>query len=121
MGDVRLLLRAALGPCRLRRPKLLFCPFGLAVCGAAAKRASSKPCTVGAREIAREAGAQSGYLRAPLFGLTHEFAPKSLPGPVRGHNFVVQPRHCFSQYTHLCPRFPKVRPMRWHLGCAPKA
>jgi hypothetical protein len=57
MGGVRLLSRAALGRSLLRRPKLRFCPFGLAICRAAAKRCSSKPCTVGARQIAREAGA----------------------------------------------------------------
>jgi hypothetical protein len=57
MGGVRLLWRAALGRSRLRRLKLLFCFFGLALCRAAAKRASSKPCTVGSRQIAREAGA----------------------------------------------------------------
>jgi hypothetical protein len=55
MSGVRLVLRAALGRSLLRR--LLFCFFGLAICRAAAKRCSSKPCTVGARQIAREAGA----------------------------------------------------------------
>jgi hypothetical protein len=57
MGDVRLLSGVALGRSLLRRPKLLFCFFGLVLCRAAAKRCSSKPCTVGARQIAREAGA----------------------------------------------------------------
>jgi hypothetical protein len=55
MGDVRLVSRVNFGLCRLRR--LRFCFFGLALYRAAAKRASSKPCTVGARQIAREAGA----------------------------------------------------------------
>jgi hypothetical protein len=57
MGSVRLLLRAALGRSLLRRLKLLFRFFGLALQRAVAKRASSKPCTVGARQIAREASA----------------------------------------------------------------
>jgi hypothetical protein len=57
MSGVRLVLRAALGRSLLHRLKMLFCFFGLTFCRAAAKRASSKPCTVGARQIAREAGA----------------------------------------------------------------
>jgi hypothetical protein len=57
MGDVRLLSRVALGRSLLRRPKLLFCPFGLAICWASPKRCSSKPCTVGTRQIARKASA----------------------------------------------------------------
>jgi len=90
MREVRLLFRAAPGPCR---PTLRFCCFGLANCRATAKRASAKPCTVGAREIARKAGAQRGDLREPLFGLTDEFASKSLAGAVAGDNFVMQPHH----------------------------
>jgi len=84
----RLPFRAGLSPCQLSQPALLFSLDYLAL-----RWRSAKPGTVGTRAVAREGGAQSGDLRAPLCGLPDKFALENQTGMARGHNLISQPHH----------------------------
>ena len=67
----------------------------------------TKPGAAGARAITHKSGAQCGDLCAPLVHLAGQVASQNHSGLVQGHNLISQPGHRFSQYTHVCPLFPK--------------
>jgi hypothetical protein len=81
----------------------------------------AKPGTVGACAIANKSGTQSGNPATPLLSLPGQILLQNRSRVPQSFDFPLQPHHRFGQYTHLCPRFTKVRPMRGHFRSAPNA
>jgi len=81
----------------------------------------TKPGAVGASAIANKSGTQSGNPATPLVSLPGQILLQYRSRAPQSSDFPLQPHHRFGQYTHLCPRFTKVRPMRGHFRSAPNA
>jgi hypothetical protein len=81
----------------------------------------TKPGAVGACAIASKPGAQSGNPAPPLVSLPGQIVLHNHSRVPQSSDFPSQPHHRFGPYTHLCPRFTKVRPMRGHFRFAPNA
>jgi hypothetical protein len=79
------------------------------------------PCAVGTCAITSKSGTQSGNPGTPLISMPGQgvLQDHSLVAP--SPDFPAQPHHRFGQYTHVDPRFSKVRPMHWHFRFAPNA
>ena len=91
----------------LRRGSLHQSALGRRLRGSASEKRWTKPGTMGARAVTRESGAQSGNSNAPLVGLADQIAPQGHSDLARRHNRVSQPRHSYSQYTHVRPPLSK--------------
>jgi hypothetical protein len=102
-----------LSPCFLRWLLPLFSPaFG---------KRWTKPGAVGACAIANKSGTQSGNPAMPLVSLPGQIVLQNHSLVAPSPDLPLQPHHRFGQYTHLYPRFTKVRLMHSHFRFAPNA
>jgi hypothetical protein len=81
----------------------------------------TKPGAVGTCAITSKNGTQSGNPGTPLLSLPGQIVLQDHSLVAPSPDFPAQSHHRFGQYTHVCPRFPKVRPMHWHFRFAPNA
>jgi hypothetical protein len=81
----------------------------------------TKPGAVGTCAITSKNGTQSGNPGMPLLSLPGQIVLQDHSLVAPSPDFPAQSHHRFGQYTHVCPRFPKVRPMHWHFRFAPNA
>jgi hypothetical protein len=80
----------------------------------------TKPGAVGACAITSKNGAQSGSPDTPLLSLPGQIVLQDHSLVAPSPDFPSQSHHRFGQYTHVCPRFPRVRAMHRHFRFAPK-
>jgi hypothetical protein len=81
----------------------------------------TKPSAVGTCAITSKNGTQSGNPGMPLLSLPGQIVLQDHSLVAPSPDFPLQSYHRFGQYTHVFPRFPKVRPMRRRFRFAPNA